>query len=122
MTMTKAEAKTLRESLGLNPAFVAERVGCHPNILWRIESPTNTAAVTDTVERTLRELAADFDMAAERVAYESNELGTIYRPRDADSFDRAVPELRGWPDRTRGLFVAEVDRRSTATRIDYTEE
>lgn len=122
MTMTKAEAKTMREALGLTPPIVAAKAGCHPNIIWRIESPTTTATVTEAVERALRELAADFDMAAERVAYESNELGTIYRPRDAASFERAVPELKGWPERTRGLFVAEVERRSTAARIEYTEE
>lgn len=121
MTMTKAEAKTMREALGLTPPIVAAKAGCHPNIIWRIESPTTTAAVSEAVERALRELAADFDMAAERVALAAREEGTIRRQRTAEGFARQVPELADWPDRTRGLFYAEVQRRAV-TGIDYTEE
>lgn len=121
MTMTKAEAKTLRESLGLTPAFVAKRVEVHPNILWRIESPTNTAVVSDAVALALRELAADFDMATERVAIASRGQGVIWRQRTPEGFARQVPELADWPDRARGMFYAEVQRRAH-TGIDYTEE
>jgi hypothetical protein len=121
MTMTKAEAKTMREALGLTPPIVAARAGCHANIIWRIESPTSTAAVSESVENALRELAADFDMAAERVALDASQTGIIRRQRTAEGFARQVPELADWPDRTRGLFYAEVQRRAH-TGIDYTEE
>lgn len=120
MTMTKAEFKTMRESLGLTPELVADKIGKHQNIIWRIESPGYSAKVSPEAAKALRGLAVDFDMAAERIAELSRTDGVIERPADRLGFDALVPELANWPDRAIGLFFAEVQRRTTMP-IDYTK-
>ena len=120
MTMTKAHFKTTRESLGLNPRYLAEKIGCHPNILWRIESPLHKAKPSAAAMSQLQAHAVDFDMAADRIAAAARKRGHIERPATVAGFEAMVPELAGWPDRSHGLFLAEVQRRAH-TDIDYTE-
>ena len=121
MTMTKAHFKTLRESLGLTPKFLAAKVGCHDNMIWRMESPVHKMQPTEAAVKQLQAHAVDFDMAADRIAAAARKRGHIERPATVAGFEAMVPELAGWPDRSHGLFLAEVQRRAH-TDIDYTEE
>lgn len=121
MTMTKAALRTTREALGLTTDIIAEKAGRHRNIIVRAESPSYTATVSPQVERAVRELAADFDAAADRIAKLARKDGLLERPADRAGFDLLVPELADWPDRSVGLFMAEVLRRS-GTDISYPKE
>lgn len=121
-TLTKAHFKTLRESVGLTPKYLAAKVGCHDNMIWRMESPTHKMQPTEAAVSALRSLVSDFDMAATRLADESRRVGHIARPTTSEGFERLVPELADWPSGARGLFFAEVERQGVGYRIEYTEE
>lgn len=119
--MTKAELKTLRESMGITPPMIAAKAGVHHNIVWRQESPTSSAQVSADVQAAILAFAKTWNAAAERVAAEALRTGIIPRPTTPKGFAKLAPELRNWPDRSLGLFLAEVQRRAN-TGIEYTEE
>lgn len=119
---TKAEFKTRREALGLTPKFLGERIGCHENIIWRTESPLRPGSkVSERAGAELASLALDWDMAAERLAVAAREVGFIERGEGAAGFVALVPELATWPERSHGLLLAEVQRR-TNLPIKYGSE
>src|SRR5690625_565743 len=112
MPMTKAQFKTTREALGLTPKFLAAKIGCHDNMVWRMESAVHKMMPTEAAVNELQAHAVDWDMAADRIAANSRKAGRIERPTTVEAFEAAVPELAGWPDRSHGLFLAEVHRRA----------
>lgn len=120
MTMTKAELRTTREAIGLTPRFIAERVGCHPNIIWRQESATHPAVVTDAVSDAVYALLEEFDEAVNAEALAAKKRKRIYRARTFEEFTTMHPLLAAWPERVIGPFYAEVGRRVNA-HIIYTE-
>lgn len=121
MKYTKAEFKTRREALGLTPDFIAKRLGCHANIIWRIESPTRPGSkVSPEAAALLDQLAADFDMTAEAIAMNAQAGGVILRTGGRDALARTTPDMADWPERSYGLLIAEAQRR-TNLPIDYPE-
>lgn len=125
MTMTKAELRTLRESLGLTPPLIAARAHVHYNVIWRQESASSHLPVTEQVADALYALAGEFEAAVARVAALAAKKGRIERATSTEEFEAAVPELRGWPDRSQGLFydaVAKHPITPTTARIEYTQE
>lgn len=121
MTYSKAEFKTRREALGLTPDFIAKRLGCHANIIWRIESPTRPGTkVSPEAAALLDRLAGEFDMTAESMAMSADAAGVIARVGARDALAQTVPDMAEWPERSYGLLIAEVQRR-TNLPIEYTE-
>lgn len=119
--MNPAEFKTAHEALGLSTDFIAKRVGVHSQMIWRYESPDRATDVPPRAERVMRELLAQFDAAADRVAGECEGSRTIPRYPNLDDFYAAVPELTGWGMAAQGMLIAEVQRR-LALPIAYVEQ
>lgn len=111
--MSPAELRTAHDALGVSTELIAERIGCHVNMIWRYEHPDRQRPVPLKVEEAVRDMLNDFDVAAERIAAEVEVRGEGFVPRytSAAVFDQAVPELAGWGERSQGLLVAEVQRR-----------
>jgi transcriptional regulator with XRE-family HTH domain len=120
--MSPAELRTAHDSLGVSAKFLADRIGCHVNMVWRWESPERTSEVPSYAEDVVRDLLNDFDLAAEELANEvrRSESGAIPRYSTLEAFEAAIPALAGWGVFTIGQLTAEVARRLPATtRIEY---
>ena len=109
--MTPAELRTRRQQLGLTPKYIAEIAGLHYNVAWQAEAPASKVVHPD-VAAALSELSDLFYIEVHKVEA---------APRTPASFADAVPALGGWPDKSIGLFYAEVLRR-TGLPIEYTQE
>lgn len=122
MSYTKAEFKTTRESLGITPDLIASRIGCHPNIVWRIESHLRPGTkVSPEAAAALDGLKAEFERIVADISLDAQIEGVIRREGGKDALAKAAPSLPdGWPERSYALILAEVQRR-THLPIDYTE-
>lgn len=124
MTLSAAELRTKRQSLGLTPRHIAERAGVHYNVAWRAEAPGARTTISEAVGRVhdaIAHLESDFYEAVHREERTSRNAGHISRPRTPDEFYARFPILSGWPEKSVGMFYAEVERR-THLPIDYTKE
>lgn len=123
MSMTPAELRTKRQAIGLTPKHIAERAGVHHNVVWRAESSAS-ARVSEAAQlahAAYDGLAAEFYDAVHTEEKASRKRGHIERARDAAEFAKLHPTLASWPERSIGLFYAEVERR-THLPIEYTQE
>lgn len=107
-TLTPAQFKAARESLGVSAAFVADRIGIHEQNVWRYEAPTRTLPVPERAAEVIADLRTTFDRVADEIAttlQESGEPGLLDYPTDEDTFERAHPDMAGWGPRARRLVV-----------------
>lgn len=117
-TMNPAELKTHHQALGVSTEFLAERIGCHVNLIWRWEHPSRTIPIAPHAEAAVRQLLNDREAALERLTVELRDWGSLPRYADLADFDAAVPEMAGWGDAAQGLMLAELQARLQAP-IEY---
>lgn len=112
--MSPAELRTAHDSLGVSAEFIAARVGCHVNMIWRYENPNRKADVPDHVADAVRDMLNDFECAAERIAaeVEDDADGSIPRMVTEEDREEHAPEVKGYGLATYGLLIAEVQRRT----------
>ena len=112
--MSPGELRTAHDSLGVSAEFIAAKVGCHVNMIWRYENPRRTADVPEHVAEVVRDMLNDFECAAERIAAEVENDGDGSIPRMVTEEDREehAPEIKGYGPTAYGLLIAEVQRRT----------
>lgn len=112
--MSPGELRTAHDSLGVSAEFIAAKVGCHVNMIWRYETPRRVADVPDNVAEVVRDMLNDFDCAAERIAteVELDPDGSIPRMVTQEDRDEHAPEIKGYGPTSYGLLIAEVQRRT----------
>lgn len=128
MTLTKAEARTLREAIGATPEQVAERAGLTVNDIRFAENERYQVMPSVQHTRALQELRSVYESAVQRVVNDARAAGVIIRSRwhskrrgTPSEFDRMVPELAGWPERVQPIFWGDVHDQ-TRLPIQYVEE
>lgn len=112
--MTPGELRTAHDALGVSAEFIAAKVGCHVNMIWRYEAPQRAGDVPDHVAEAVRDMLNDFECAAERIAaeVEASEDGAIPRMWTEEDRDEHAPEIAGYGPAAYGLLIAEVQRRT----------
>lgn len=110
--MNAAELRTAHDALGVSTEFLAERIGCSSQMVWRYESPKRAADIPERVAEVVRDLLNDQECAIERITEEvMRDGGDIPRYTELAAFYDAVPEMDGWGANAQGLLIVEVQRR-----------
>ena len=117
MTITPAEAKTIRERIGVNTAFIADRIGVTKGRVWDYESPTRRRHLPEHASGTLLTLSATFDRAVEAKVKEARKSGTIPRHTSIEEFETWCPELAGWGTAAQAALIAAVQQQTQATVV-----
>lgn len=117
-TMTPAEAKTIRERLGVPTEYIAERIGVTKGRVWDYESPARRRPLPPAAADVLADMAATFDAAVDQAVAAVRKTGVIPRHTDPEAFAAWVPTLRDWPIGVQGALIAAVQQQTAAT-VEY---
>lgn len=121
--MNAAELKTTIDALGVTHAQVSGQAGCSEAYLYRQVRTDHPGEVPDYLAAAARKLERRFEQAADRLAneyLENAEAECLPRYTTLRAWNRAVPEIKGWPLSAQGLLLAEVRRRlDRPVRIEW---
>lgn len=118
MTITPAEAKTIRERIGVPTQFVADHLGVTKGRVWDYESPKRTRNLPDHASTGLLHLGSVFDRAVSKAATKATKAGYVPRHRSLEDFERWCPDLKGWGVGAQAALVAAVSQQA-ALGVDY---
>lgn len=116
-TITPAEAKTIRERLGVTTEFIADRIGVTKGRVWDYESPTRRVALPPHAGQVLADLAATFDRAVADKVKEAQKRGVIPRHTDPEAFAAWCPALAGWGPGAQAALVAAIQQQAQASVV-----